>query len=60
MGTLPGDIQLIMSTQKVSVLQVFSPSTGIEKEKKQAELNRERQMFAQKQIREFQNLPGNS
>lgn len=60
MGTLPGDTQLIMSTKKFPGLHFFSPSTGIEKEKKEAELNRERQMFAQKQIREFQNLPGNS
>lgn len=59
MGTLPGDTELIMYTQKFSVLQFFSSSTGIEKDKKEAGLNRERQMLTRKKI-EFQDLPGNS
>lgn len=48
MGTLPGDPELIMYTQKFSVLQFFSSSTRIEKDKKEAGLNRERQMLTKK------------
>jgi len=47
-GTLPGDTELITYTQKFSVLQVFSSFTGTEKHRKEAGLNRERQISTRK------------
>lgn len=59
MGTLPGDTDLIVHTQKFSVLHFFSSSTGLEKQARSRTKQRKTDVDKEEE-REFQDLPGNS